>query len=76
MITHTCTKVAASHSQGTFQSNQANFSQMRTQCGHRVGPETGERGMYRESGVNTGERLAAPQGFEPRYADPEFVVAY
>jgi hypothetical protein len=30
-------------------------------------------GRYREICVNTGDNLAAPQGFEPRYADPELM---
>jgi hypothetical protein len=33
--------------------------------------DIGGHGIYQESGINTGEKLAASQGFEPRYADPE-----
>jgi hypothetical protein len=31
-------------------------------------------GDIEERCVNTGDYLAAPQGFEPRYADPESAV--
>src|SRR5262249_25667662 len=44
-------------------------------CGHGADTQPaadtdGQRGLH-ESRMNTGGYLAAPQGFEPRYADPE-----
>jgi len=63
-------------SQGACRSNQANLSQWRHSGDTDRDAETGGRSMYWERCVNTGESLAAPQGFEPRYADPEFVVAH
>jgi hypothetical protein len=73
MITQTCTEVAASARRGfASQIDRIEF------CGHSTGTDqiadTAGHRIYRERRVNTGEDLAAPQGFEPRYADPESAV--
>ena len=36
--------------------------------------ETAGYSAFQESRIDTGDYLAAPQGFEPRYADPESAV--
>jgi hypothetical protein len=40
----------------------------------RVPRTRSEQGDILKTSVNTGINLAAPQGFEPRYADPESAV--
>src|SRR5271169_4302507 len=37
-------------------------------------PECASGRVHQETRINTGVDLAAPQGFEPRYADPESAV--
>ena len=45
------------------------------ECGHSTDTENladkAVAGCFHGTRMNTGEELAAPQGFEPRYADPE-----
>jgi hypothetical protein len=64
-----CTKVAASPSHGTFQSNEPNFSQMRTQCGHRLGPQNGRTGHVSRKYWRKLRRLSANLYREERPVD-------
>jgi hypothetical protein len=75
MITQTCTEVAA-----TAAAPSGPVGMGKPEAGWRHSGDTESHGDTRRHGryagrcVNTGDNLAAPQGFEPRYADPESAV--
>ena len=47
---------------------------MSTQWRHRNNSDIRPNRVSSENRINTAWKLAAPQGFEPRYADPESAV--
>ena len=54
-------------------SNQSVGEQVGTQWRHKEDTEIIRYCEFAPNRMNTGYKLAAPQGFEPRYADPETV---